>query len=402
VRLRRKLGMNPTRARNVALVLVALLLVSGMLACDIGGGAAKPTITITAPSSDAQFEEGEEVNVLSSANDTKGVTRVELYVDGDLYRTDSAPSAEGETSLAMVQTWVAVDPGMHTLSVIAYNVDGAASDPWAVTIEVVGAGGVVTPPTPTAPPPPPEATATTPPPPEATATTPPPPEDTPEPELPDLVLSGLVVTPPDPDWGGAVQVRFDVGNMGHGESGPYRIVWKYGPGAADFIDDYKPALRPGSGGTVNWTLDHIYESYNTVATVDVDGEVDEEDEDNNSAQFAVTVGPGPADLHITEIRFSPDPPVQGSSNHVGVKVHNQGDTEAGSFKVIWRSGEPGSVLEWTITSLAPGASAWAEWPYTYIGHGHFTTYAEVDSDGDVDELDEDNNEAYREIDVTPS
>ncbi len=406
--------MNPTRVRSVGLVLVVLLLVSGMVACDIGGGASKPTITITAPTSDAQFEEGEEVNVLSSANDAKGVTRVELYVDGDLYRTDSAPSADGETSLAVIQTWVATDPGMHTLSVVAYNVDGAESEPWAVTIEVVAAGGVVTPPTPTTSGGPPPAATNTPPPPEATDTPLPPeetaapPTDTPEPsatsepELPDLVLTGLVVTPPNPEWGGAVQVRFDVANMGHVASGPYRIVWQYGPGAADIIDDYKPALPAGSGGTVNWTLDHMYESYNTVATVDFNGEVDEENEDNNSEQFAVTVAPSPPDLHITEIRYSPDPPVQGSSNHVGVHVHNQGGTEAGSFKVIWRSGEPGTVLEWTISSLAPGASAWAEWPYTYIGHGHFITYAEVDSDGDVDESNEDNNEASRAIDVTPS
>jgi hypothetical protein len=406
--------MNPTRVRSVGLVLVALLLVSGMLACDIGGGAAKPTIAITAPTSDAQFEEGEEVNVLSSANDAKGVTRVELYVDGDLYRTDSAPSAEGETSLAMIQTWVAADPGMHTLSVIAYNVDGAASEPWAVTIEVVSAGGT-TPAATNTPAPPPAATNTSEPAPAATDTPEPTPEateaaptDTPEPTatsepaLPDLVLSGLVVTPPNPEWGGAVQVRFDVANMGHATSGPYRIVWQYGPGTADFIDDYKPSLSAGGGGTVNWTLDHIYESFNTVATVDSGGEVDEEDEDNNSEQFAVTVGASPPDLHITEIRYSPDPPVQGSSNHVGVHVHNQGGTASGSFKVIWRSGEPGTVLERTITSLAPGASLWAEWPYTYIGHGHFITYAEVDSDGDVDESNEDNNEESRAIDVTPS
>lgn len=402
--------MNTARVRNLGLVVIVLILVGSILACDIGGGAAKPTITITAPTSDAQFEEGHEVNVLSSANDAKGVVRVELYVDGDLFRTDSSPGAEGETSLAMAQTWTAREPGVHTLSVIAYNVDGAASDPWAVSVEVVAAGGVVTPPTPTpsggpppaatnTPEPPPAATDTPEPPPEATEA---PPTDTPEPELPDLVLTGLAVTPPDPEWGGAVQVRFDVGNMGHATSGPYRIVWKYGPGAGDILDDYKPALPPGSGGTVNWTLDHIYESYNTVATVDFNGEVNEEDEDNNSEQFAVTVGPAPPDLHITEIRYVPDPPVQDSSTHVGVKVHNQGGTAAGSFKVTWRSGEPGSVLEWTITSLAPGASAWAEWPYTYIGHGHFITYAEVDADGDVDETNEDNNEASRAIDVTPS
>ncbi len=408
--------MNPTRVRSVGLVLVAFLLVSGMVACDIGGGASKPTIAITAPTSDAQFEEGEEVTVLSSANDAKGVTRVELYVDGDLYRTDSAPSAEGETSLAMIQTWVAADPGMHTLSVIAYNVDGAESEPWAVTIEVVGSGGVVTPPTPTTSGgPPPEAT-NTPPPPEATDTPLPPeetaapPTDTPEPtntpeeevELPDLVLDGLSINPGDPDWGESIEVAVDVSNMGMAPAGPHKILFRWGSGDFDVCEWDRGTLNPGGGGTNHCTVDHVYTSFTTEATVDWRGAVEESNEDNNSMQLSMEVGPAPPDLHITEIRFSPDPPVQDSANHVGVQVHNQGGTAAGSFKVTWRSGEPGTVLEWTMSSLAPGASYWAEWSYTYTGHGHFVTYAEVDSDGDVDEINEDNNEESRAIDVTPS
>jgi subtilase family serine protease len=409
--------MNTARLRYLGLVVISLVLVGSMLACEIGGGPSKPTITITAPSSDAQFEEGDEVNVLSSADDAKGVVRVELYVDGDLYRTDSSPSADGETSLAMVQTWQAAGVGMHTLSVVAYNVDGVESDPWAVTIEVVESGAGPPPAATNTPAPPPAATDTPEPPPEATATTEPPPEeteapptDTPEPtntpeeepELPDLVLDQLSIVPTDPDWGGSIEVAVDVGNYGNAPAGPHTIIFRYGSGALDVCEWDRPALNPGSGGTNHCTVDHVYASYTTEATVDSREEVDESNEDNNSMQLAMEVGPSPPDLHITEIRFVPDPPVQGSSTHVGVKVHNQGGTAAGSFKVTWRSGEPGSVLEWTITSLAPGASAWAQWPYTYIGHGHFITYAEVDADGDVDEIDEDNNESSRAIDVTPS
>lgn len=402
--------MYTIRVRNMTMLLLVALLLSSMLACDLGGGAAKPTIVITAPTSNAQFEEGEEVNVLSSANDAKGITRVELLVDGELYRTDSSPSAEGEQSLAMAQTWTATDPGMHTLSVIAYNVDAAASEPWAVTIEVVGSGGVVptatptsqgAPPAATNTPPPPGATATTPPPPEATATTPPP-EDTPEPELPDLVLDRVSITPSNPDWGESIEVAVDVGNYGTAPAGPHSVIFKYGSGDFDVCEWDHPSLNPGDGGTNRCTVDNVYVSFTTEATVDWRGEVDESNEDNNSMQLAMAVGAAPPDLHITEIKFLPDPPVQGSSNHVGVKVHNQGGTEARNIKVIWRSGEPGAVLEWTITSLDPDESGWAEWAYSYIGHGHFTTHAEVDPDGDITETNEDNNEASQETDVVPS
>ncbi len=177
--------MSSTRVSYLALVFVVLLLAGGVLACDIGGVGgepAKPNIVMTAPTSGAQFQVGEEVDILSSASDPRGVSRVELYVDGQLNRTDPSPDPTGSTEVSMFQTWVAEDPGTHTLSVIAVNVDGEESDSWAVTIRVVGdevspsisptlEGGLTVTATATVEPPPPADTATVPPP---TATSPPP------------------------------------------------------------------------------------------------------------------------------------------------------------------------------------------------------------------------------------
>jgi hypothetical protein len=397
--------MSTARLRYLSLVLVMGLVLGGILACDIGSGPSKPTITITAPTSDTQFEEGEDVIILSSANDAKGVTRVELYVDGGLYRTDSSPGAEGEKSLAMAQTWVAADPGRHSLSVIAYNVDGAESDPWAVTLEVVEAGGAVTPP-PAAtntPLPPPEATATTPPPSETVP--PPPPTDTAEPELPDLVLERLSINPSDPDWDESIEVAVDIANVGHAPSGPYTVFWSGALTGITFeptCEWNQPSLPPNNGGTLRCTVEHVRISATTVAMVDPPDDVEESNEDNNSMELAMVVGPSPPNLHVTDIRIEPTSPVMGSPAHVGVKIHNQGETAAHNFKVVWRSGEPGGELEWTVTSLAGGAySSWLQYPYTYTGHGHFTTRAIVDSDGDVDEIDDGDNESIREIDVIP-
>jgi hypothetical protein len=405
--------MSTVRLRYLSLVLVVALLLGGVLACDIGGGPSKPTITITAPTSDAQFEEGEDVTILSSANDAKGVTRVELYVDGDLYRTDSSPGAEGEKSLAMVQTWVAADPGTHSLSVIAYNVDGAESDPWAVTVGVVEAGGVVTPPTPTTstapppaatntpPPPPPEATATTPPPPEATATEAPP-TDTPEPELPDLVLDGLSVNPPNPPAGGSVEVSVDVGNYGNAPSGPYTVVWRYGSGGPDYCEWNQGSLPPMNGGTLHCTVE-IDESYTTAAEVDWEDEIEESNEDNNRMELTVEVGPADqADLYISEIRVQPASPQQGSPAMIGLHVHNGGGVASGPFKALWRSAGPTIGCEWNAASLGPGSVRWLQCEYTYGGwNPNYTTTGIVDVDDDVDEADEDNNELVRMLNVRP-
>jgi len=403
--------MNTARLRYLALVLVVALLATTTLACDLGGGPTKPTITITAPTSDAQFEEGEEVNVLSSANDAKGVTRVELLVDGDLYRTDSSPSAEGEKSLAMAQTWTAADPGMHTISVIAYNVDGAASEPWAVTIEVVGAGGVVTPPTPTSPgappaptntPPPPGATATTPPPPTQTVP-PPPPTDTPGTELPDLVLDRLSINPSDPDWGESIQVAVDVLNDGTAPSEPYSVLFRYGSGDFDVCEWNQPALPPANGGTLRCTVDAVYVSFTTEATVDWRDAVDESNEDNNSMQLAIEVAPASLpDLYISDIRLEPESPQQGSPVHVGVRIHNGGTVEASGFRVIWRAAGPTIGCEWPDRTLDAGDDQWLQCEYTYGGwNPNYTTTGVVDVDLAVDELNEDNNEYSEPVNVRP-
>lgn len=401
--------MNVPRLRNLALLLVITLLVAGTVACEIGGGPSKPTIVITAPTSDAEFEEGEEVTVLSSANDAAGIARVELYVDGELYRTDSSPSPEGEESLAMAQTWVAEEPGTHTLSVIAYNVDGADSEPWAVTVRVVEASGVVATATPTSSSAPPPAATNTPAPPAATATTlpptetVPPPTDTAEPELPDLVLDGLSINPPNPDWDGPIEVSVDVANYGNAPSGPYTVYWSGALAGVTFeptCEWNQPSLPPNNGGTLHCTVDHVRISTTTWAMVDPEDEVEESNEDNNRREATMVVGPSPPDLHIVDIKSQPASPLMGAAAMVGVRIHNRGETVASNFTVVWLSGEPGEAgLSWAVASLAPDAYKWVQDPYTYTGRGHFRTHAIVDSDLDVDEIDEDNNEAYFEIDV---
>ena len=404
--------MSTARLRNLVLLLVITLLLASVLACEFGGGPAKPTITIAAPTSDTQFEEGDDVTILSSANDAKGVTRVEMYVDGDLYRTDSSPSAEGEKSLAMAQTWVAADPGTHSLSVIAYNVDGAESDPWAVTVEVVEAGGVVTPPTPTSPGepppaatdtplPPPEATATTPPPPEATATEAPP-TDTPEPELPDLVLLQLSVNPPNPAAGASVEVSIDVLNDGDAPSGPYTVVWRYGSAGPDYCEWNQGPLPPASGGTLHCPAE-MYESFTTVAEVDWEGNVDESDEDNNRMTLHVEVVTAPlADLYISDFKAQPTSPQQGTPAIVGCRIHNGGTVDASGFKLVWYAAGPTVGCEWPDLTLAAGASRWEQCNFTYSGwNPNYTTTCIVDADGAVDEIDEDNNEWVESLNVRP-
>lgn len=185
--------MKASPLRHLGLLFIVILLSGSLLACDLSsitdltGGSSppsKPSITMTSPTNGAEFQVGQQVNVLSTASDANGINRVELSVDGMLYRTDPSPNPSPNALVSLSQVWIADVPGTHTLSLVAVSVEGQQSTPWAVTVRVVGEAGVpavsptvegappaiptatytVTPTQTTAPPPPPPATATVPPP----------------------------------------------------------------------------------------------------------------------------------------------------------------------------------------------------------------------------------------------
>lgn len=125
-----------------AIILFFIVISLGMLACDLStfglGPAPKPKVTILAPVSNAQFTEGQEIEIHSTSTDPAGIVRVELAVNGVTVMTDAPPIPKGQTLFTLIQRWKAT-PGQHTLSVRAYNASGAASDPALVTIVVAPA-----------------------------------------------------------------------------------------------------------------------------------------------------------------------------------------------------------------------------------------------------------------------
>src|SRR5207244_13642302 len=83
--------------------------------------------------------------IKSTASDARGVVKIELWVDGVLYRVDVTKEAEGLPSVSITQTWPANDLGSHVLLLKSINRDGAASDPQTINISVVPQGSVGTP-----------------------------------------------------------------------------------------------------------------------------------------------------------------------------------------------------------------------------------------------------------------
>ena len=150
--------MDVRQSRRFTAVVV-LLLASIILACSLPGGgqpaASKPTIIISAPLTGTRVDVGQVVSVESTATDATGVTKVELWVNGQLYREDAPPAPQA--TYTVVQPWQATAPGHHTLTGRAYNAGGLVSDLTSVVVEVVAPGAQATPvavvvtPTPTVP-----------------------------------------------------------------------------------------------------------------------------------------------------------------------------------------------------------------------------------------------------------
>ncbi len=135
--------------QKLARLTIVILLALAVAACNVPG---KPTVVILSPPSGSQYHEGEDVAVQSTATDAAGVVRVELVVDGNVVRVDPSPTAQGQPSFSLIQTWKATQ-GAHTILVRAYNATGAVSDPAGISISVGAAAespaGVPTMPPPT-------------------------------------------------------------------------------------------------------------------------------------------------------------------------------------------------------------------------------------------------------------
>jgi hypothetical protein len=158
-----------------------------------------PTVVINPPPSGSQVQVGQEVIVQATANDPRGVTRVELLVNGVLYHSDVSPNPQGQSPFIYQHSWQASAPGTYTLMVKAYNAAGGVSQPATITVNVIGAA------TPT----PGEATAT-PTPSEPTAT--PTATSTPVPDTPTATWTPVIIvvteTPTPTPTGCALDAAF--------------------------------------------------------------------------------------------------------------------------------------------------------------------------------------------------
>jgi LysM repeat protein len=99
-------------------------------------GVTGPDIALQEPASGAEVGLGESVMVFAAARDEKGVTRTELWIDGQFVVQQDSPDPNGVTPLSLVHYWVTATPGTHSLIVQAYNSQGAMGTSPVIYVDV--------------------------------------------------------------------------------------------------------------------------------------------------------------------------------------------------------------------------------------------------------------------------
>lgn len=120
-------------------VLVALLLCG----CNLVGQDAAPTATPEIPTVEFQFPtnnvavvSGTDLQIQLIAQDSQGIARIELSIDGQPHQTAAPVDSETVPVFTVDMNWLAEGIGLHSLQAIAYRLDGSASNAALINVNV--------------------------------------------------------------------------------------------------------------------------------------------------------------------------------------------------------------------------------------------------------------------------
>lgn len=138
------------------LLLLACILIIGLASCNLGtsetpepietetpDSSEPPTVSIISPREGSEFVVGDDVLVSANAAHPSGVTRIQLLANGQIVKTISSPSLNGDTTMSAVLDYSPTSAGSVNLSVIAYR-NAIPSEPAEITINVRSAQSLVT------------------------------------------------------------------------------------------------------------------------------------------------------------------------------------------------------------------------------------------------------------------
>lgn len=96
-----------------------------------------PDVSIDSPADGAQIISAPAAPVVVSAGDSKGITRVELWVDNLMYTEWNSSVSVGKTPVHLTLAWQEPTLGSHTLYVEASDSVGLSTSTPAITVDIV-------------------------------------------------------------------------------------------------------------------------------------------------------------------------------------------------------------------------------------------------------------------------
>ena len=165
--------------------------------------------------------------------------------------------------------------------------------------------------------------------------------------------------------------------------------------------DFLPLVPAGGSVVAETTWDTTgYVGENEIQVIlDIADQLEELDEDNNSASTSVTVRSRP-DLHVPEIELSDPEPVTGETITLQTVIGNSGETAAGASVLALYDGNPddgGAVICEQAVSVPAQGETTVNCLWTPASPGLHRLFVLSDRDNAVSENDEGNNLTWRDL-----
>ncbi len=210
-----------------------------------------------------------------------------------------------------------------------------------------------------------------------------------------------------------VNVCMKIVNNGNAPSNSFVVEWN-----PDTLGLVTPSLGTlvnqidtvGPGETVEMPIDYIYNqhgNFRVVAEVDAFNNVDESNEANQLFLENVVVQPAAIDLIISEFVIVPASPIRGSKATARITVKNTGPYPTDAFSVRWKptgieaGGGPTVQVPGLNAAGQPDDTVTVEIDSKFLIAGPYTSFAEVDTFNQIIESNENNNVAFRSVEVQP-
>ncbi|GAB4526992.1 MAG: hypothetical protein OHK0046_44350 [Anaerolineae bacterium] len=130
------------------LALILVLLVIALAGCNLGAAVeatltppptpAIPRVEFLNPPPGTRVIEGYDLTLdIVARDDITGIIRLEVFLDGELFRTIEPENAQPVPVFRVETNWFAESIGLHAISAVAYRLGDVPSDEAFLTVEVV-------------------------------------------------------------------------------------------------------------------------------------------------------------------------------------------------------------------------------------------------------------------------